>query len=75
VTAGVIGIRKFTYDIWGDTVNVASRLESHGLPGEVHVSTPVFERLKGRFSFEERGEVELKGVGTARTYLLRAPAG
>jgi adenylate cyclase len=75
VTAGVIGIRKFTYDIWGDTVNVASRLESHGLPGAVHVSATVFERLKGRFSFEERGEVELKGVGTARTYLLRSPTG
>jgi adenylate cyclase len=75
VTAGVIGIRKFSYDIWGDSVNMASRLESHGLAGNVHVSAAVFERLKGRFAFKERGEVELKGLGPARTYFLLPPEG
>jgi adenylate cyclase len=75
VTAGVIGIRKFTYDIWGETVNLASRLESQGEPGGVHVSETVFDRLTGLFSFEERGEVELKGVGTTRTYFLKSLAG
>jgi class 3 adenylate cyclase len=75
VTAGVIGIRKFTYDIWGETVNLASRLESQGEPGGVHVSETVFDRLTGLFSFEERCEVELKGVGTTRTYFLKSLAG
>ena len=72
VIAGVIGIRKFIYDVWGDTVNTASRLESHGTPGRVHVSDAVFERLKGRFSFEPRGAIELKGLGAMNTYFLDA---
>ncbi|HSC89626.1 MAG TPA: adenylate/guanylate cyclase domain-containing protein [Polyangiaceae bacterium] len=70
--AGVIGIRKFTYDVWGDTVNTASRLEHHGLPGRIHVSDTVFERLRGQFAFEARGSVELKGRGPMNTYLLSA---
>jgi class 3 adenylate cyclase len=73
VIAGVIGIRKFIYDVWGDTVNVASRLESHGSPGRTHVSEMVFERLQGRFAFEERGTIELKGRGPMNTYFLGAP--
>lgn len=72
--AGVIGIRKFIYDVWGDTVNTASRLESHGLPGRVHVSEVVYERLRDRFEFESRGVVELKGKGPMSTYFLNAPA-
>jgi class 3 adenylate cyclase len=72
VIAGVIGIRKFIYDVWGDTVNVASRLESHGSPGRTHVSEMVFERLRGRFVFEERGTIELKGRGLMNTYFLGA---
>ncbi len=70
VVAGVIGIRKFIYDVWGDTVNTASRLESHGVPGKVHVSEPVFLRLKDTFEFEARGTVDLKGRGAANTYFL-----
>jgi len=73
VIAGVIGIRKFIYDVWGDTVNTASRLESHGAPGRTHVSEMVFERLQGRFAFEARGTIELKGRGPMNTYFLGAP--
>jgi adenylate cyclase len=73
VIAGVIGIRKFIYDVWGDTVNTASRLESHGAPGRTHVSEMVFERLQGRFAFEARGTTELKGRGPMNTYFLGAP--
>jgi len=73
VIAGVIGIRKFIYDVWGDTVNTASRLESHGAPGRTHVSEMVFERLQGRFAFEARGTIELKGRGPMQTYFLDAP--
>jgi adenylate cyclase len=73
VIAGVIGIRKFIYDVWGDTVNTASRLESHGAPGRTHVSETVFERLQGRFAFESRGTIELKGRGPMNTYFLGAP--
>jgi class 3 adenylate cyclase len=74
VVAGVIGIRKFIYDIWGDTVNIASRLESHGAPGRVHISEAVFQRLQGRFAFDARGAIELKGRGSLTTYYLGAPA-
>jgi adenylate cyclase len=73
VIAGVIGIRKFIYDVWGDTVNTASRLESHGAPGRTHVSETVFKRLQGRFAFEARGTIELKGRGPMNTYFLDAP--
>ena len=72
VVAGVIGIRKFSYDVWGDTVNTASRLESHGAPGRTHVSDTVFQRLQGRFAFEARGTIELKGRGPMNTYFLNA---
>jgi class 3 adenylate cyclase len=74
VIAGVIGIRKFIYDVWGDTVNTASRLESHGVPGRVQVSETVFDRLKERFAFEPRGTIELKGRGPLTTYLLKEEA-
>lgn len=70
VVAGVIGTRKFAYDVWGDTVNVASRLETTSLPGRVHVSEPVARSLKNLFSLEERGMIELKGIGEMPTWLV-----
>jgi class 3 adenylate cyclase len=68
--AGVIGIKKFIYDVWGDTVNTASRLESHGVPGRIQVSRSTYERLGDRYAFEPRGEVELKGKGRVETWLV-----
>jgi adenylate cyclase len=68
--AGVIGERKFAYDIWGTTVNIASRMESHGLPDRVHVSKVVADRLAGQFRFQARGALEVKGAGLMETFLL-----
>ena len=70
VIAGVIGRHKFIYDLWGDTVNTASRLESHGLPGRIQVSPAVYRRLSEKYTFEDRGEIELKGKGLRQAYLL-----
>jgi len=70
VVAGVIGRRKFIYDVWGDTVNVASRLEANGLPDRIQVSPEVREALSHRFSFEERGLVTLKGKGETPVFFL-----
>jgi adenylate cyclase len=70
VVAGVIGTRKFTYDLWGDTVNTASRMESHGVNGTIHVTARTYERLRHTYAFEERGAVEIKGMGTMQTYFL-----
>jgi adenylate cyclase len=71
VVAGIIGRRKFIYDLWGDTVNVASRMESHGVPGGIQVTRPVFERLRDHYSFEERGAIEVKGKGKVEAWLLK----
>ena len=70
VIAGVIGRHKFIYDLWGDTVNTASRMESNGLPGRIQVTEGTYQRLRGRYGFEERGEIEVKGKGRLRAYLL-----
>jgi adenylate cyclase len=70
VVAGVIGNRKFAYDLWGDTVNVASRLEATGEGGRIHVSAETFELLQARFAFERREPIHLKGKGTVQTYFL-----
>jgi class 3 adenylate cyclase len=70
VVAGVIGTKKFIYDVWGDTVNVASRMESLGMPGRVQVSQAVMERLRAAYTFEDRGLIEVKGKGLSRTYFL-----
>jgi len=74
VVGGVIGLKKFIYDVWGHTVNTASRMESHGLPGRLQVTESARERLAHAFSFEPRGMVEVKGVGPMMTYLLVGPA-
>ncbi len=70
VIAGVIGRHKFAYDLWGDTVNTASRLESHGVAGRIQVGEAAYALLCDRFVFEDRGTIELKGKGPRQAYLL-----
>jgi class 3 adenylate cyclase len=74
VVAGVIGRHRFIYDLWGDTVNTASRMESHGVPGRIQVTAATYERLRGRYRFEDRGEIEVKGKTRQRAFLLVGPA-
>jgi class 3 adenylate cyclase len=74
VVAGVIGTAKYSYDLWGDTVNTASRMESHGAPGEIHVSDACRAALADAFLLEERGVVEVKGKGPMRTWWLKGPS-
>jgi adenylate cyclase len=70
VVAGVIGSHRFLYDIWGDTVNLASRMESHGLPGRIHVSPQTSRILAGRYDLEPRGLINLRGIGKIKTRFL-----
>jgi adenylate cyclase len=70
VVAGVIGSHRFLYDIWGDSVNLASRLESHSLPGRIHVSPQVSRALASRYELEPRGLINLRGIGKIRTSFL-----
>lgn len=70
VVAGVVGARKFFYDVWGDAVNVASRMETTDVEGRIQVPQNVYERLHPRFVFEERGDVDVKGKGVMHTWYL-----
>jgi class 3 adenylate cyclase len=69
--AGVIGRRKFIYDLWGDTVNIASRMESYGLADVIQVTPEVRAKLEGMYSFEVRPAIDVKGKGMMVTYLLK----
>jgi class 3 adenylate cyclase len=71
--AGVIGLKKFIYDVWGDTVNTASRMESTGVPGRLQVTPETRDRLRRAFEFERRGPVEVKGKGIIETWFLVGP--
>ena len=68
--AGVIGQKKFIYDLWGDSVNIASRMESHGVAGKIQVSEVTYELLKGEYHLEFRGNIKVKGKGEMNAYFL-----
>jgi len=74
VVAGVIGIKKFIYDIWGDTVNVASRMESQGISGEIQVTAEIYNKVHHKYKFQERGLIPVKGKGDMLVYLLSSKA-
>jgi class 3 adenylate cyclase len=76
LVAGIIGKEKFVYDVWGDTVNVGSRMESEGVPGKIQVTSSTKEKIEAQddenvFTFEKRGEIEVKGQAEMTTYFLR----
>lgn len=70
IIAGVIGKQKFQYDVWGDVVNTASRMESHGLPGKIQIAEGAYDLLREDFDCESRGKIEIKGKGTLNTWFL-----
>jgi adenylate cyclase len=74
VVAGVLGTKKFAYDLWGETVNIASRMESQGVPNAIQVTQDVYARLRESFLFQPRGEITIKGKGNMKTYLLTGRA-
>lgn len=75
--AGVIGVKRFAFDVWGDAVNTASRMESHGIPGEIHISADTYNNIKhlSYLKFECQGEINVKGKGLMTTYLVRQREG
>ena len=70
VTAGIIGTKKFAYDLWGDTVNIASRMESHGIANAIQVTEATYKRLRHKYAFQRRGIIHVKGKGALCTYFL-----
>ena len=70
LVGGVIGETKFHYDLWGDTVNTASRMESHGMPGRIQITESTFELLKDDFECERRGVIQIKGKGDMETWFI-----
>ena len=70
IVSGVIGIKKFSYDLWGDAVNIASRMESQGIPGKIQVTEATYSCLQDQYQFEKRGTLEVKGRGSLTTYFL-----
>jgi class 3 adenylate cyclase len=70
VVAGIVGIKKWQYDIWGDTVNIASRMESMSKPGKVNLSETTYHQIKDEFPCEYRGEIEVKNRGSLKMYFL-----
>jgi class 3 adenylate cyclase len=73
VVAGVIGTNRFLYDLWGDAVNTASRMESHGTPGEIQITRETYELLKDEFACRPRGTILVKGKGEMETWYLEGP--
>ena len=72
VVAGIVGTHKFAYDLWGDVVNTASRMESEGIPGQIQLTQATFDLIHSDFVCEARGEIPVKGKGSMFTYMLEA---
>ena len=74
VVAGIVGVKKFAYDIWGDTVNTAARMEQHSQPGQINLSEKTYELVKDQFTFTYRGEIEAKNKGALKMYFVEKQA-
>ena len=74
IVAGVIGTSKFIYDLWGESVNMASRMESTGIPNQIQISENFYEAIKDQYKTELRGEITVKGASQVKTYMLQEAA-